>query len=330
MNKEDFAKMQKKAISQFKSGENLFGKEGAYAPLMKQFLEAALESEMEEHLSEEERATKNKRNGKGKKQVKTSLGEVDISTPQDRHSTFEPEIVKKRERVLADKLAPKILALYGKGMSLGDISETIEEIYDVAVSKSVLSDIIERIEPEVNAWQSRPLESVYPVVFLDAMHFKVRSEGRVVSKAIYTILAINTEGKKDLLGLYLSESEGANFWLSVLTDLQNRGLKDILIACIDNLKGFSEAILSVYPEAEVQSCVIHQIRNSLKYVASKNQKEFMQDLKLVYQADTKDQAELNLDKLVEKWGEKYPIVIRSWRNNWEKLSTYFKYTASIR
>jgi len=330
MTAEEYLEMESKALSQLRTGKSMLGSGGAFAPLLKQFLESALEAEMEEHLDAEERSKSNKRNGKGKKTLKTSVGEVEIETPQDRHSSFEPEIVRKRERVLADNLTPKILALYGKGMSLGDISETIDEIYDVSISKSVLSDITERIVPELKAWQSRPLEAVYPVVFMDAMHFKVRNDGKVGSKAIYTILAINKDGKKDLLGLYLSESEGANFWLSVLTDLQNRGLEDILIACIDNLTGFSQAIESIFPNTEVQSCVIHQIRNSLKYVASKDQKEFMKDLKLVYKADTKELAELNLDKLEEKWGEKYPIVIKSWRNNWHKLSTYFKYTEHIR
>jgi putative transposase len=330
MTTEEYSEMESKALSQLRTGKSMLGKDGAFAPLLKKFLESALEAEMEEHLDEDERFKKNKRNGKGSKTLKTSAGEIEIETPQDRHSSFDPEIVKKRERILADNLTPKILALYGKGMSLRDISDTIEEIYDVSVSASVLSDITEKIVPEIKAWQSRPLEAVYPVVFMDAMHFKVRNDGKVGSKAIYTILAINKEGKKDLLGLYLSESEGANFWLSVLTDLQNRGLEDILIACIDNLKGFSEAIESTFPNCEVQSCVIHQIRNSLKYVASKNQKEFMGDLKLVYKADTKELAELNLDKLEEKWGEKYPIVIKSWRTNWHKLSTYFKYTAHIR
>jgi len=205
MTAEEYLEMESKALSQLRTGKSMLGKDGAFAPLLKQFLESALEAEMEEHLDAEERSKSNKRNGKGKKTLKTSVGEVEIETPQDRHSTFEPEIVRKRERVLADNLTPKILALYGKGMSLGDISETIDEIYDISISKSVLSDITERIAPELKAWQSRPLEAVYPVVFMDAMHFKVRNDGKVGSKAIYTILAINKEGKKDLLGLYLSD-----------------------------------------------------------------------------------------------------------------------------
>ncbi len=215
-------------------------------------------------------------------------------------------------------------------MSLRDISEHIKEMYDAEISATTLSGIIDRVIPDVQEWQNRLLDEVYPIVWLDAMHYKVKSEGRVISKAIYNILAINTEGKKELIGMYISESEGANYWLSVLTDLKSRGVKDILIACTDNLKGFSEAILSVYPEVEIQKCIIHQIRNSLKYVAHKNRGEFMKDLKPVYKAVNKQTAEIELDKLDEKWKNKYPIVIRSWRNNWNELSTYFAYDERIR
>lgn len=330
MKSKEFEKMQKLALDQLMSGKSLTGKDGAFAPLLKQFLDAALEAEMEEHLDEEERAKKNKRNGKGKKTLKTNAGEVEISTPQDRHSSFEPEIVKKRERILAENLSEKIISLYSIGMSYRDIGKHIDEMYDMKISTSTLSQITDKVIPEIKEWQSRQLDKVYPIVFMDAMHFKVKDEGKIQSKATYTILGITKEGKKDLLGIYLSESEGANFWLQVLADLQNRGVEDILIASIDNLKGFAEAITTIFPRTEVQTCIIHQIRNSMRYVASKDQKEFMKDLKLVYKADTKDQAEVNLDKLEEKWGKKYPIVIKSWRNNWDNLSTYFAYTAGIR
>ena len=248
----------------------------------------------------------------------------------DRQSNFEPQIVKKRETVLADNLAPKIIGLYGLGMSFRDISSHIKEMYDVEISHDTLSEITDRVIPMVKEWQNRPLEAVYPIVWLDAMHYKVRDGGKVVSRAVYNILALNVEGRKDLIGMYISESEGANFWLSVLTDIKSRGVRDILIACTDNLTGFSEAILSVFPQAEVQSCVIHQIRNSLKYVASKDQKTFMKDLKMVYQAANKSQAEDALLKLEEIWGKKYPVVIRSWNNNWDKLSTYFQYDEYVR
>jgi transposase-like protein len=330
MESEEFKSMRDKALQQLMSGQSLTGKDGVFAPLLQQFLESALDGEMAAHLNEQERSQGNKRNGKGTKTLKTSDGMVTIATPQDRQSNFEPQIVKKRETVLADNLAPKIIGLYGLGMSFRDISQHIKEMYDVDISHDTLSEITDRVIPLVKEWQNRPLEAVYPIVWLDAMHYKVRDGGKVVSRAVYNILAINVEGHKDLIGMYISESEGANFWLSVLTDLKGRGAKDILIACTDNLTGFSEAILSVYPQAEIQSCVIHQIRNSLKYVASKDQKTFMKDLKMVYQAANKSQAEDGLIKLEEIWGKKYPIVIRSWNNNWDKLSTYFQYDEYVR
>jgi transposase-like protein len=330
MESEEFKSMRDKALQQLMSGQSLTGKDGVFAPLLQQFLESALDGEMAAHLNEHERSQGNKRNGKGTKTLKTSDGMVTIATPQDRQSNFEPQIVKKRETVLADNLAPKIIGLYGLGMSFRDISQHIKEMYDVDISHDTLSEITDRVVPLVKEWQNRPLEAVYPIVWLDAMHYKVRDGGKVVSRAVYNILAINVEGHKDLIGMYISESEGANFWLSVLTDLKSRGAKDILIACTDNLTGFSEAILSVYPQAEIQSCVIHQIRNSLKYVASKDQKTFMKDLKMVYQAANKSQAEDGLIKLEEIWGKKYPIVIRSWNNNWDKLSTYFQYDEYVR
>lgn len=330
MTQEELDQLQKKALEQFKSGQPLFGKDGAFAPMLKQFLESALQAEMDVHLSEEERQGGNKRNGKGTKTIKSAEGTFQIDTPQDRQSSFAPQIIKKRETILADNLADKIIGLYGLGMSLRDISAHIKEMYDSEISHTVLSEITDRIIPQVKAWQNRPLEPVYCIVWLDAMHYKVREEGQVQHKALYNILGINPEGRKEVLGAYVSESEGANFWLSVLTDLQNRGLDDILIACTDNLRGFTEAIGSVYPKAEVQSCIVHQIRNSLKYVASKDQKEFMRDLKRVYRADTKDLAGMELETLADKWEAKYPIVIASWQNNWEKLTTYFQYTAPIR
>ncbi len=332
MNQEEKQDLQKKALKQFFNGESLFGKDGAFAPMLKEFIEQALEAEMEGHLSSEDkgRSQGNKRNGKGRKTVKSSLGEVEIETPQDRHSSFEPQIVEKRQRILADNLEKQIIAMYGLGNSLRDIQDHIKEMYDTDISTGVLSDITDRVVPKVKEWQNRPLEPVYCIVWLDAMHFKVRDEGKVKHKALYNILGINKHGKKEVLGMYISESEGAKFWLQVLTQLQNRGLKDILIACTDNLTGFSEAIHSIYPQTDIQLCIVHQIRNSLKYVASKEQKVFIKDLKQVYQSDTKDQAETALLELEEKWGKKYPVVIRSWNDNWELLSTYFDYSKPIR
>lgn len=330
MESEEYKQMRALALEQLRSGVSLTGKDGAFAPLIKEFLETALQAEMDAHLDVQERQNGNKRNGKGTKRIKTSTGEVEIETPQDRLSSFEPQIVRKRETILADNLAPKIIGLYGLGMSFRDISEHIKEMYDVEISHSTLSEITDRIIPKVKEWQNRPLESVYTIVWLDAIHYKAKDGGKVVGRAVYNVLAVNTEGRKDLIGMYVSETEGANFWLSVLTDLKARGVKDILIACTDNLAGFSEAILSVFPQADVQSCIVHQVRNSLKYVASKDQKIFMNDLKKVYQAPNKSQAETELLNLEEIWGKKYPVVIRSWNNNWEKLSTYFQYDESIR
>lgn len=327
---EEYEALKNKALEQFKSGQPLLGKDGAFAPLLKQFLESALESEMDEHLDESERNKGNRRNGTSKKIIKSSDGSFELETPRDRESNFDPEIVRKRETILADNLEKKIIGMYGLGMSLRDISQHIKEMYDTDISATTLSTITDRVIPLIKEWQARALDEVYCIVWMDAMHYKVKDEGKVTSRAVYNILGITTEGKKELLGMYVSENEGANFWLSVLTDLHNRGMKDILIACIDNLKGFSEAINSLYPLTEVQSCIVHQIRNSLKYVASKNQKEFMRDLKLVYKATSIDIAEENLKALGEKWEKKYPVVINSWNNNWHKLSTYFKYSESIR
>jgi transposase-like protein len=330
MRQEEQELLEKKALDQLLSGKSLFGKEGAFAPMLKSFIEKALEAEMGNHLSQSDSSEKNKRNGKGKKTVKTGLGTFEIQTPTDRNSSFEPELIKKRQTILAENLSEKIIGLYALGMGLRDISSHIKEMYDTNISHTVLSQITDKIIPDIKAWQSRPLESMYCIVWLDAMHYKVRFDGKVQHKALYNILGINKEGHKEVLGMYLSQSEGANFWLQVLTDLQQRGLNDVLLACTDNLKGFSEAILSIFPKTQIQKCVIHQIRNSLKYVASKDQKAFMKDLKLVYKAINKNVAEDELLNLEEKWGDKYPIVIQSWQRNWEELSQYFEYTEPIR
>ena len=330
MTNEEQQALEKKAIEQFMSGKSLFGKDGAFAPMLKNFIEKALEAEMDSHLGEAERSKGNKRNGKSKKTVKSSVGTFELTTPTDRQSNFEPDLVKKRQTILADNLSDKIIGLYGLGMSYRDISSHIKELYDTDISHTVLSQITDRIIPDIKAWQNRPLDAVYCIVWLDAMHYKVKVDGKITHKALYNILGIDKDGRKEVLGMYISESEGANFWLQVLTDLQNRGLEDILIACTDNLKGFTQAILSVFPKATTQLCIVHQIRNSLKYVASKDQKEFMRDLKLVYRATSKEVAEDRLLDLEEKWGQKYPVVIESWQRNWEELSQYFQFSPPIR
>jgi transposase-like protein len=326
----EYEQMKQLALEQLRSGKSLYGKDGAFAPLLKSFLDAALEAEIESHLDEAERSTGNRRNGKTTKDVRTSSGTISVDTPRDRASSFEPELIRKRETILAESLESKILGMYGLGMSLRDISKHIQDMYDTNISHATLSAITDKIIPEVKEWQSRPLEELYTIVWLDAMHYKVKEDHRMVSHAVYNILGIDRHGRKELIGMYVSQSEGANFWLSVLTDLQNRGVQDILIACIDNLSGFQQAINAVFPQTEVQSCIVHQIRNSLKYVASKDQKEFMRDLKPVYRAENLEIAELRLQDLEAKWGNKYEKVIESWQNNWTKLTTYFQYDATIR
>jgi len=326
----DYEALKKKTLDQFRSGKDLFSKGGAFAPLLKEFLEAALQAELNDHLDNEDDEQQNRKNGYTTKQLKTASGTIELDTPRDRNSDFAPDIVKKRETILATSLESKIIGMYGLGMSFRDISSHIKDMYDTDISASTLSSITDKVIPLVKEWQARPLDSLYCMVWLDAMHYKVKEDGRVTTRCVYNILGITTEGRKEVLGMYISESEGANFWLSVLTDLQNRGVEDMLIASIDNLKGFAEAIATVFPKTDIQSCVVHQIRNSLKYVASKDQKEFMRDLKPVYQATSKDLAQLNLEKLEEKWGKKYPVVISSWQRNWDKLTTYFKYPAEIR
>lgn len=304
------------------------GKEGVLTPLLKEFLEGALEGELEAHIEEGEEA--NRKNGKGKKQVKTPVGSVDIATPRDRNGTFEPEIVAKRSKTLGVDLDRQIIALYARGASYGDIRDHLSEMYDLDVSPATISRVTDKILPLIQEWRNRPLEAVYPFVWLDAIHYKVRHEGRVVTRAVYCIIGLNQDGYKELLGMYIGENEGAKFWLQVLTDLHNRGVSDIFIACIDNLQGFAEAIESIFPQAEVQLCVVHQIRNSHKYLSHKDVKAFMKDLQGVYRATTKELAERHLDQLAANWGARYPKVIESWKKNWPRLSSYFQYNKEIR
>lgn len=326
----DFESFQAEAIERLKKGDSLLGKEGIMTPLLKRFLEKALEGELDHHLDETERQKGNRRNGKSKKQVKTSSGQFELETPRDRQSSFDPQIVGKREVFLGEDLEQKIIKLYARGMSYEDIRGHLSEIYDLSISSGKLSEITDKILPELEAWRSRPLESVYTIVYLDALHFKVREDGRVVNKALYNLMGIRTDGHKELLGLYIGQSEGAKFWLSVLSDIQHRGVQDILIACIDNLSGFSEAIQSVFAKSRIQLCIVHQVRNSLRYVVHEDSKAVVKDLKQVYQASSLEKAELELEAFSAKWGEKYPIVVRSWKKNWPELATYFDFPAVIR
>jgi len=327
MNMEDF---RKQAAELLRQGKPLTGKNGVMTPLIKQVLEASLEGEMDEHLSQSKQSGNNRRNGRTRKNLKSSLGPLEILTPRDRESSFTPKTIEKRQTQLPGDLEEKILALYGLGMSYRDMQSHIQEIYGISVSEGAINSITDRVIPVIKEWQNRILERIYAVIWLDAMHFKVREEGKVRTKAIYTVLGINLKGSKEVLGLYLGDHESATLWLQVLNDLQQRGVEDILIACIDNLRGFSEAIENIFPKTEVQLCVVHQIRNSLKYIPWNKHREFMKDLKEVYQASTLETAVHQLDLLEEKWGKHYPVVIKSWRTNWERLSTYFKYPQPIR
>lgn len=332
MTQDEYAEMLSQAKEQFKQGTPLFGKDGAFHRVLEDFLNSALECEMDSHLYNTKTSTKsNRRNGKMSKEVQTEYGPVEIDTPRDREGSFTPEIIKKRQTILAEGLSDKIIGLYATGQSMSDISKFLEENYGTKISKETISNITDKVWPEIKAWRTRSLEEVYPIVWMDAIHYKAHDDtGATTSRAIYNVIGVDKEGHKDLLGMYVSHSEGANFWLSVLTDLQNRGVKDILIACVDGLTGFPDAIQSVFPKTDVQLCIVHQIRNSVKYVASKNQKEFLKDLKMVYAAQTKEKAEIELDNLEKKWGKQYPIVIKSWRDKWDNLSHYFDYTEPIR
>lgn len=316
------------AIAALREGKDLTGKDGILTPLIKQLTEAALEGELESQLADDDRP--NRKNGRTSKTMKSPAGSFELDTPRDRFGRFEPQIVKKHQTHLTDELERKIIGLFALGTSYQDIRAHLADLYGISLSNGTLNAVTDKLLPELQAWRERPLEPIYPIVWLDAIHYKIKEDGRFVSKAVYTLLGLNIEGKKELLGLYLSDQEGAHHWLSVLTDLHNRGVKDILIACVDGLTGFPEAIASIYPKTEIQHCIIHQIRNSMKYVAHKHQKAFMADLKEVYRAATIEAAERGLDELETKWGERYPIVIKSWRTRWPTLSAYFKYPDYVR
>jgi len=325
--KTDWNELKEEAVSRLRTSGELSGSEGALRPLIKELLETALEAELQDHLSSEKG---NRKNGKVSKQIKSDYGSIELENSRDRNSSFEPQLIKKRQRTLGSSLDKKILALWGKGMSYSDIRDHVDDMYGMNLSEATLSGITDSIIPKVKEWQNRPLEAIYPVVWLDAIHFKVKEEGRIISKAVYGILGVNQHGVKDLLGMYLGASESASFWLNVLTELQNRGVEDILIASIDNLSGFKEAVSSVFPRTEIQQCIVHQVRNSMRYIPEKDSKEFLNDLKSIYKADTKDMAETHLLALSDKWDKKYPVVLKSWNNNWDELSAYFKYPKSIR
>lgn len=300
-----------------------------------EFMENGLEAELDEELGYSRydyrnKDTDNSRNGHSSKTLRTSFGDVEVSVPRDRKGAFEPEILKKNQTSISQDIEEKILSMYAKGMTTSDIEAHIHDIYGVAVSDTTVSRITDKILPVAKEWQQRPLEAVYAVVFLDAIHYHVRSEGQIVKKAVYIAIGINLDGKKDVLGMWVGENESAKFWANVLNSLRNRGIQDIFIACTDNLTGFSAAIEAVFPKTEIQNCIIHQLRNSSKYVSYKDLKALMADLKAVYAAVDEAAALSALDTFAEHWDKKYPRIAQSWRANWVNLSTYFKYPQEIR
>lgn len=324
-------------VKKCKTIDDVIGKDGLVQRLIKDVLENILEVEMGEHLGRDkyDRQTdidqddRNYRNGYSKKTLRSSFGDVDLDVPRDRKAEFEPQIIKKYETV-CNELDKKIISLYAKGMSTRDIQAEVEDLYGITLSPSMISKITDKVIATATEWQNRMLDEIYPIVYLDAMYFKVRSNGKIVNKAVYICLGYTLEGYKDILGIWIDEAEGAKFWLSICNDLKNRGVKKILIACMDGLKGLPQAIKTVFPTVDIQTCIVHQIRNSIKYIASKDKKAFMKDLKEVYKATTEELALAQLDNLKEKWGSNYGMVIDSWYNNWNNLDTFFKFSPQIR
>lgn len=300
--------------------------------LTKLTVETALNVELTDHLGHEKNAPKtgsNTCNGYSSKTLFTDDGEIELNTPRDREGSFEPQLIKKNQTRIT-QMDSQILSLYAKGMTTRDIVATFKEMYDADVSPTLISKVTDAVKEQVTEWQNRPLDSLYPIVYLDCIVVKVRHNGSVINKAVFLALGINTEGQKELLGMWLAENEGAKFWLGILTELKNRGLQDILIACVDGLKGFPDAINSVYPQTHIQLCIIHMVRNSLKYVSWKDYKGVTSGLKEVYQAPTEEAALVALDKFANVWDEKYPQISKSWRTHWENLNTFFGYPADIR
>ena len=302
--------------------------------LMSGTIQTMLEAEIEHELgyaknSVSEKNTSNSRNGYSKKTVRSEYGNINLDIPRDRNAEFEPQIIPKYQREITG-IEGQILSLYAKGMSSRDIEEHLNNLYGIDVSPSMISKITDKIIPEIREWQSRQLEDVYPVVFMDAIHYSVRKEGIVVKKAVYLAIGIDREGRKEVMGFWIGENESSKYWLNILNELKNRGGQDILIMSVDNLKGFSEAIASVFSKTEIQKCIVHQIRNSIRHISYKDVREFASDLKEMYNASTLEQAEIKLDALEEKWGKKYMAVINSWRSNWNELTIYFKYDTKIR
>jgi putative transposase len=297
-------------------------------------IQELLEAEMDDSLGYEKndarnKETDNRRNGHYKKTVRSDFGDVELDVPRDRENEFDPLIVKKRQKNVTG-IEDQIIALYAKGVSTREIQDHLHQLYGIDVSAALISNITNKIVPLLKEWQNRPLQNVYAMAFLDAIHFKVRQDGQIVNKAAYMVVGIDLDGNKDVLGIWIGENESAKFWLSVLNELRNRGVSDILIVCVDNLTGFTEAITACYPEAEVQKCIVHQIRNSIRYVSYKDVKKITAGLKPVYTAPSEAAAAEQLEEFERVWGQKYPLIVRSWRNNWTEIATFFKYPPEIR
>jgi transposase-like protein len=322
-------------LARAKSIDDFFGKEGIFARLFADTLEQMLEAELTAHLGYPRHAPEghhsgNSRNGKRPRQLRTSTGDTTIQVPRDRNSTFQSPLLDAYQ-TSTNELEEKIIGLYAKGMSARDIQDTLQQAYGVEVSPATISTVTDKVWSLVEAWQNRPLAAIYPIVYLDAIHLKLRRDGKVLNTAVYIVLGVDLDGQRDVLGHWVGDgAEGANFWLSVVTDLQSRGVTDIFIACIDGLNGFKEAIQAVFPRTQIQRCIIHQVRQSLTYVAWKDRKAFTADLRTIYQAPTREAAETRLLEVAERWSEKYPMAVRSWENNWEDLATMFEYGAEIR
>jgi transposase-like protein len=321
-------------LAKCKTADDIVGKNGLLQQLIGGMLEKLLQSEMDEHLGYEKKSPSgnnsgNSRNGQSKKILKSNYGPVEIEIPRDRNSEFDPIAVKKHQRSIGS-FDDKIISMYAKGMTIRDIQSHVQEIYGAELSPALISNITEKVMDVATEWQARPLQSVYPVIFFDAIHYKVKENGKVVSKASYTCLGIDVEGRKDVLGIWIGEAEGAKFWLKVCTELQNRGVKDVLISCIDGLKGLPDAIKIVFPNVDIQLCIIHMIRNSIKYIPHNHTKEFINDLKSIYKASTEEIAFLNLEKLQSKWESKYTLAVKPWIVHWENIKTFFAFPEQIR
>jgi transposase-like protein len=326
----DFDAFAKQAAEELKAGKPMVGRDGVFTPLLKHLIEASLEGELDAHLQDTRKLQKNRRNGHGRKNLLSPLGGFEIFSPRDRNATFEPKIIEKRQHKITSDIDAQILALYGRGMSYSDIQSHLSEMYGIDVSEGTISSITDRIIPAIKEWQNRPLENVYPVIWLDAMHFKVRENGVVKTKAIYSILGVTVDGQKEVIGIYFGDHESSSFWRQVLYELNQRGVQDVFVACIDNLKGFAEAIEDVFPQTDVQLCLVHQMRNSIKYMSEKDIKPMVRDLKKVYKAINTDMAQHYLEQAEKVWEPKYTAVFKSWHKNWDRLTNFFKYPPALR